>query len=74
MKPAMGLNRKFLCVLLALTSSIALVACGGGGGGSSTVSPGTGSATVQGSVPGTVFIAVNHDTDTEAGRATAPYR
>ena len=46
-----------------------LAACGGGGGGSSTSSAGT--ATIQGSVPGTVFIAVNDDTNLEVGRATA---
>ncbi len=56
-------------LLFVVTLSIALAACGGGGGGSSSVSGGT--ATIQGSVPGTVFVAVNDDTNLEVGRVTA---
>ena len=66
-------------MLFALTLSIALAACGGGGtsGGSSSVqgSPGgqssTGSAVIQGKVSGPVFIAVDNDTNLEAGRSTS---
>lgn len=48
-----------------------LAACGGGGG-SSSVSGGTaGIATIQGSVPGSVFVAVDNDTNLEMKRATA---
>jgi len=60
-------------LLIALTLSIALAACGGGGG-TSTATPGgtggitAGAATVQGQVSGTVFVAVDNDTNLEAGR------
>lgn len=55
--------------LFVILIAAVLAACGGGGGGSSTSPAGT--ATIQGSVPGTVFIAVNDDTNLEVGRATA---
>lgn len=71
MKTVMGAHRTPFYILFVLTLSMALVACGGGGGGSSSVSGGAGTATIQGSVPGTVFVAVNNDTDLEAGRVTA---
>ena len=71
--------RKMRYLLIALTLSIALAACGGGGtsGGSSSVqgSPGgqssTGSAVIQGKVSGPVFIAIDNDTNLEAGRSTS---
>jgi hypothetical protein len=67
-----GKYRKMFCAWFALALSIAVAACGGGGGGGSTgVSGATGSATIQGSVPGTAFVAVDDDTNAEAGRATA---
>jgi hypothetical protein len=79
MKTIMGRHRTAVYTLFAVTLSIALAACGGGGGGSSTLpggtgtgtGPGAGMATIQGSVPGTVFVAVNNDTNLEAGRVTA---
>ena len=52
-------------LLFVLTISIALAACGGGGG------TGNGTVTIQGSVPGTVFVAVDNDTNLEVRRATA---
>lgn len=60
-------------VLFVILIAAALSACGGGDGGSSssTVPTGTGTATIQGAVPGTVFMAVNNDTNLEAGRVTA---
>ena len=71
--------RKMLYLLIALALSIALAACGGGGtsGGSSSgqSSPGgqssTGSAVIQGKVSGPVFIAIDNDTNLEAGRSTS---
>jgi hypothetical protein len=73
MKANMGKHRTPFYLLFGLTLSIALAACGGGGsssdsGGGST---GTGSATIQGSVPGTVFMAVDNDTNLEVKRVTA---
>ena len=60
-------------LIFGALGALALVGCGGGGGGSSssTVPPGTGTATIQGSVPGTVFMAVNNDTNLEVKRVTA---
>lgn len=71
--------RKMVYPLFALTLSIALAACGGGGasGGSPSgkISPGgqstPGSALVQGKVSGPIFIAVDNDTNLEAGRSTS---
>jgi len=57
--------------LFVILVAAALAACGGGGSSSSTVPTGTGTATIQGSVPGTVFVAVNNDTNLEVGRVTA---
>ena len=57
--------------LFVILIAAALAACGGGGSSSSTVPIGTGTATIQGSVPGTVFVAVNNDTNLEVGRVTA---
>ena len=79
MKATMGKHRTALFILFVLTFSITLAACGGGGGGSSTLpggtgtgtGPGTGMAAIQGSVPGSVFVAVNNDTNQEVGRVTA---
>ena len=65
-------KRGFIGALFVIVIAVSLAACGGGGGGgSSTVAGGTGTATIQGSVPGTVFVAVNNDTNLEAGRVTA---
>ena len=66
-------KRGFLGVLFVFMIAVSLAACGGGGGSSSVAdgSGTTGTATIQGSVPGTVFVAVNNDTNLEAGRATA---
>ncbi|MBP2690032.1 MAG: hypothetical protein H6Q83_2219, partial [Deltaproteobacteria bacterium] len=62
-------------MIFGVLGTLALVGCGGGGGGSSSVPDGgvigTGSATIEGSVPGTVFVAVNNDTDLEVKRVTA---
>jgi spore coat protein A len=71
--------RKMRYLLIALTLSIALAACGGGGtsGGSYSGqgSPGgqssTGSSVIQGKVSGSVFIAIDNDTNLEAGRSTS---
>jgi len=65
-------KRGLIGALFVIVISASIAACGGGGGGgSSTVSGATGSATIQGSVPGTVFVAVNNDTNLEVGRVTA---
>src|SRR4030065_1208534 len=69
MKKVVGTNRSLLFIMLVLTLSIGLAACGGGG--SSSISGGTGVATIQGSVPGTVFVAVNNETKLDMGRAAA---
>ncbi|MGZ9135688.1 MAG: hypothetical protein ACXW4N_11405, partial [Candidatus Deferrimicrobiaceae bacterium] len=65
--------RKPLSLLFALTLSITLAACGGGGasGGNSSEQSSTGSAVIQGKVSGPVFIAVDNDTNLEAGRSTS---
>lgn len=57
--------------LFVILIAASLVACGGGGSSSSTVPAGPGSATIQGSVPGTAFVAVDDDTNVEVGRVTA---
>jgi hypothetical protein len=55
--------------------ALLFAACGSGGGGSTSsgTTGGTtaGTVTVQGSVPGTVFVAVDDGTNAEAARATA---
>ena len=71
MKTITGKNRQLYYILFVLTLSIGLPACGGGGGGSSSVVGGAGTATIQGSVPGTVFVAVDNGTNLEVGRVTA---
>ena len=65
--------RKMLYLLFALTLSIALAACGGGGasGGSTGGQSSTGSAVIQGKVSGPVFIAIDNDTNLEAGRSAS---
>jgi len=63
-------KRGFIGTLFVIVISVSIAACGGGGG-SSTISGAIGSATIQGSVPGTVFMAVNNDTNLEVGRVTA---
>jgi hypothetical protein len=67
----MRIIRWYSGLIFGVLGTLALVGCGGGGGGSSTVSGGTGTATIQGSVPGTVFVAVDNDTNLEVGRVTA---
>ena len=57
----------FLSMVVAL--GLSLAACGGGGSTGTTGT--TGTATVQGQVSGTVFIAVDGDTNHEVGRVTA---
>ena len=65
-------KRGLIGAFFVIVISVSLAACGGGGGGgSSTVPGGTGTATIQGSVPGTVFVAVNNDTNLEVKRVTA---
>src|SRR3990172_3757784 len=54
-------------LVFGVLGTLALVGCGGGGGSSSV----GGGATIQGSVPGTVFVAVDNDTNLEVRRVTA---
>ena len=65
--------RRSIGALFVILVAAALAACGGGGSSSDSggVGPGTGTATIQGSVPGTVFVAVNNDTNLEVNRVTA---
>lgn len=68
----MRIKRGYFWWIFGVFGMLAFVGCGGGGGSSSsTVPAGSGSATIQGSVPGTVFVAVDDDTNLEAGRVTA---
>ncbi len=69
METIIGKYRTTFYLLLVLTLTFGLAACGGGG--SSSVAGGTGTATIQGLVPGTVFLAVNDDTNLEVRRVTA---
>jgi hypothetical protein len=71
MKTIMGKHRTPFYILLVVMLSVAFAACGGGGGGSSSVAGGAGTATIQGSVPGTVFVAVDNGTNLEVKRVTA---
>ena len=61
-------KRSCIGALFVVVISVLLAACGGG---SSGVAGGTGTATIQGSVPGTVFMAVDNDTNLEVRRVTA---
>jgi hypothetical protein len=65
----MRVIRLYFGLIFWVLGTLALAGCGGGGGGSSTV-PGA-TTTIQGSVPGTVFVAVDDNTNLEAGRVTA---
>ncbi len=65
----MRIGRGYFVMALGVAGMLALAGCGGGGGGGESTTGGT--ATIQGSVPGTVFVAVDDDTNAEAGRATA---
>ena len=65
----MRVIRLYFGLIFGVLGTLALAGCGGGGGGSSTVPGGT--TTIQGSVPGTVFVAVDNSTNLEAGRVTA---
>ncbi len=67
-------RRGIIGIVAVLLFGMALAACGGGGGTAGDgVGTGTtaGAATIQGSVPGTVFVAVDNDTNLEVGRVTA---
>ena len=57
-------------IVTVLLFGIALAACGGGSG-TDGASTGVNSATIQGQVSGTVFIAVDNGTNQEVGRVTA---
>jgi hypothetical protein len=61
-------RRGIIGIVTVLLFGMALAACGGGGG---TAGDGLGTATIQGSVPGTVFMAVDNETNLEVGRVTA---
>ncbi|HEX8043619.1 hypothetical protein [Candidatus Deferrimicrobium sp.] len=67
-------RRGIIGIVAVLLFGMALAACGGGGG---TAGDGggtgltTGSATIEGSLPGSVFVAVDNDTNLEMGRVTA---
>ena len=61
-------RRGIIGIVTVLLFGMALAACGGGGG---TGGDGVGTATIQGSVPGTVFVAVDNNTNLEVGRVTA---
>jgi hypothetical protein len=61
--------RLYFGLIFGVLGTLALAGCGGGGGGSSAV-PGA-TTTIQGSVPGTVFVAVDNNTNLEMGRETA---
>ena len=52
----MRIHKWHFGLICGVLGVLALFGCGGGGGGISTVSGATGSATIQGSVPGTVFM------------------
>jgi len=62
----MRVIRLYFGLIFGVLGTLALAGCGGG---SSTV-PGA-TTTIQGSVPGTVFVAVDNNTNLEAGRVTA---
>ncbi|MGE5285246.1 MAG: hypothetical protein ACM3OG_09785, partial [Actinomycetota bacterium] len=62
-------RRGIIGIVTVLLLGMTLAACGGGGGGSSSVSGGT--ATIQGSVPGTAFVAVDDDTNQVVKQVTA---
>lgn len=59
----------FIRGMMVVALATALAACGGGG--SATTGTGGSNVTLQGVVPGTVFIAVDNETNTEVERATA---
>jgi hypothetical protein len=56
-------------LIFGVLGTLALMGCGGGGDEGPPISGET--ATIQGSVPGTVFVAVDNNTNLEAGRVTA---
>ena len=61
--------RLYFGLIFGVLGSLALPGCGGGGDEGPPISGAT--ATIQGSVPGTVFVAVDNNTNLEAGRVTA---
>lgn len=64
----MARAKGFMTAIFVLAFAAGLAACGGGGG---TAATGGGTVTLQGIVPGTVFVAVDNATNTEVARATA---
>jgi hypothetical protein len=63
-------KRGCIGALFVIVISASLAACGGGTGTGGT-GPGVNSATIQGQVSGTVFVAVDNGTNREVGRVTA---
>jgi hypothetical protein len=63
-------KRGFIGALFVIVISASLAACGGGTGTGGT-GPGVNSATIQGQVSGTVFVAVDNGTNQEVRRVTA---
>jgi hypothetical protein len=63
-------RRGIIGIVTVLLFGMALAACGGGSG-TDGASTGVNSATIQGQVSGTVFIAVDNGTNQEVGRVTA---
>jgi len=57
--------RLYFGLIFGVFGTLALLGCGGGGGESSTTT------TIQGSVPGTDFVAVDNNTNLEVKRVTA---
>ncbi len=64
-------KRGLIGAIVFIAISVSLAACGSGGGGSTSSTPTGGMATIQGSVPGTAFVAVDDGTNMEVGRVTA---
>ncbi|MGZ9252658.1 MAG: multicopper oxidase domain-containing protein, partial [Candidatus Deferrimicrobiaceae bacterium] len=66
-------KRMIMGFLSIAIMGLTLAACGSGGasGGSSSGQSSAGSAVIQGQVSGPVFIAVDNDTNLEAGRSTS---
>jgi hypothetical protein len=67
----MRVDRRYFIWLFGMAGMLLFVGCGGGGGGSTSSGTTGGTATIQGSVPGTAFVAVDDGTNMEVGRVTA---
>ncbi len=63
----MAVKKWVMRAILIVGIASGLAACGGGGG----TAPAGSTVTIQGTVPGSVFVAVDNDTNTEVVRATA---